>query len=94
MAKNYYGFIQKKYRQPDYERVVFCKCRAYYKAKNGKLFMVVAEPHFLIAEKWGANIDHYSILRQDKDCCREIRSDIKTQKETMSVIEKLLEKNQ
>jgi len=94
MAKNNYGFIQKKYRQPDYEREVFCKCRAYYKAKNGKLFMVVAEPHFLKAEMWGADIDHYSILRQDEDCCRVIRSDIKTQKETMSVIERLLEKNQ
>ena len=94
MAKNNYGFIQKKYRQPDYEREVFCKCRAYYRANNGKLFMVEAEPHFLKAEKWGAGIDHYSILRQDEDCCRVIRSDIKTQKETMSVIERLLEKNQ
>lgn len=94
MAKNNYGFIQKKYRQPDYEREVFCKCRAYYRANNGRLFMVEAEPHFLMAEKWGADIDHYSILRQDEDCCRVIRSDIETQKEAMSVIERLLEKNQ
>lgn len=93
MAKNTYGFIQKKYRQPNYEREVFCKCRAYYKAGNGKLFMVVAEPHYLIAEKWGAPIDHYDILRQDDDCCRVVRSEIKTQKEAMRIIELLLNKN-
>lgn len=93
MAKNGFGFIQKKYRQPDYEREVFCKCRAYYKAENGKLFMVVAEPHFLCSEKWGAPIDHYDVLRQDEDCCKPIKTEIKTQKEAMSIIERLLAKN-
>lgn len=93
MPKNYYGFIQKKYRQPDYEREVFCCCRAYYKAGNGKLFMVVACPHFLRSEKWGAPIEHYEILRQDEDCCRCIASEIKTQKKAMEILEKVLEKN-
>ncbi len=93
MATNNFGFIQKKYRQPDYEREVFRKCRAYYKAGNGKLFMVVAEPHFLKTEKWGAEIDHYDILRQDEDCCRPIQSNIKAQKRAMALIESLLEKN-
>lgn len=93
MAKNTFGFIQKKYRQPDYEREVFCSCRAYYKAGNGKLFMVVAYPHFLCGEKWGANIDHYEVLRQDEDCCRMIAYEIKSQKKAMEIIERLLTKN-
>jgi hypothetical protein len=91
--KNNFGFIQKKYRQPDYEREVFCKCRAYYKADNGNLFMVIACPHFLCAEKWGARIDHYDVLRQDVDCCRPIASDIKSQKKAMEIIERLLAMN-
>lgn len=93
MAVNNFGFIQKKYRQPDYEREVFCKCRAYYKAENKKLFMVVACPHFLCGEQWNARIDHYEVLRQDEDCCRMIAADIKTQKRAMEIIERLLEKN-
>jgi hypothetical protein len=93
MAKNTFGFIQKKYRQPDYEREVFCSCRAYYKAENGKLFMVVAEPHFLVGEKWGANIDHYDVLRQDEGCCRTVRRDIKSQKKAMEILEHCLAKN-
>lgn len=93
MAKNQYGFIQKKYRQPDYEREVFCKCRAYYKAGNGKLFMVVACPHFLCAEQWGAIIDHYEILRQGDGCCHQISADIKSQKKAMEILEHLLAKN-
>lgn len=93
MAKNTFGFIQKKYRQPDYEREVFSSCRAYYKAGNGKLFMVVACPHFLCGEKWGANIDHYEVLRQDDDCCRMIANEIKSQKKAMEIIERLLAKN-
>ena len=93
MAKNTFGFIQKKYRQPDYEREVFGSCRAYYKAGNGKLFMVVACPHFLCGEKWGANIDHYEVLRQDEDCCRMIACEIKSQKKAMEIMERLLTKN-
>ena len=93
MAKNTFGFIQKKYRQPDYEREVFCSCRAYYKAGNGKLFMVVACPHFLCGEKWGADIDHYEVLRQDEDCCRMIAYEIKSQKKAMEILERLLAKN-
>ena len=94
MAKNTFGFIQKKYRQPDYEREVFCNCRAYYKSGNGKLFIVVACPHFLCGEKWGANIDHYDVLRQDEDCCHMIANEIKSQKKAMEIIERLLAKNE
>lgn len=93
MATNKFGFIQKKYRQPNYEREVFCECRAYYKAKNGKLFMIVACPNFLIGEKWGSKIEHYEILRQDEDCCECLAHDIKTQKKAMEIIERLLAKN-
>jgi len=93
MAKNTFGFIQKKYRQPDYEREVFCNCRAYYKAGNGKTFIVEARSYFLTGETWGANIDHYNVLRQDETCCIPIRSDIKSQKQAMEIIERLLTKN-
>lgn len=93
MAKNTFGFIQRKYRQPDYEREVFCQCRAYYKAENGKKFIIVACPHFLRSERWGAPIDHYEVLRQDEGCCRGIAYDVKTQKRVMEILERLLEKN-
>jgi len=93
MAKNTFGFIQKKYRQPYYERRVGGCCRAYYKAGNDKLFMVVACPHFLCGERWEANIDHYEVLRQDEDCCRMIAREIKSQKKAMEIIERLLTKN-
>ena len=55
--------------------------------------MVVAEPNYLCSEKWGAHIDHYDILRQDENCCRPIRSEIKSQKAAMEIIERLLAKN-
>ena len=42
MAKNTFNFIQKKYRQPDYQREVFGSAKAYYKAGNGKVFIVAA----------------------------------------------------
>ena len=93
MAKNYFGFIQKKYRQPDFEREVFCNCRAYYKAGNGKLFIVVACPRFLRGEQWRGDIDHYQVLRQDEDCCHVIAYGVKTQKKAMEIIEWLLAKN-
>lgn len=93
MAKNTWGFIQKRYRQPDYEREVFCNCRAYYKAGNGKIFFVEARAYFLTGETWGARIDHYDVMRQDETCCRPIRYDIKSQKQAMELIERLLAKN-
>lgn len=93
MATNNFGFIPKKYRQPDYEREVFCRANAFYKAENGKLFIVAAMPHYLCSEKWGARIDHFEILWQDKNCRHMIRSGVKTMKETMAIVERLLEKN-
>ena len=93
MAKNTFGFIQKKYRQPDYEREIFCNYRAYYKAGNGKLFMIEACPQSACGEKWGANIDHYNVLHQDEDCCKVIAYDIKSQKKVIEIMERLLTNN-
>ena len=93
MATNRFGFIQKKYRQPNYERELFCNACAYYIAGNGKRFIVEACPHFLSGEKWGARIDHYEIQRHDEDGRRTLAYDIKSQKRAMEIIERLLAKN-
>lgn len=93
MAKNTYGFIQKKHRQPHYYKELFCNYNAVYIAEDGTEFMVEANPHFLVAERLGAYIDHYTILRQDSDCRKVIASYVKTQKRAMEIVEKLLEKH-
>ena len=72
---------------------MFCSANAFYKAENGKLFIVAAMPHYLCSEKWGARIDHFEICRQDEKCRHLIRGDVKTMKETMAILERLLEKN-
>lgn len=94
MAKNIIGFIPKKYRQPLYYREVFCCANAIYIADNNTVFIVEARPHHSVAEKWGARIDHYDILKQGEKCRTPLRCNLKTMKETMSIIEKLLSKNQ
>lgn len=92
MAKNTYGFIQKKYRQPHYYQELFCKYNAVYITENGTELMVEANPHFLCSEYLGADIDHYQILRRDTDCRRVLADNIKTQKRAMELIEKYIEK--
>ena len=94
MATNNFGFIPKKYRQPDYYREVFCYANAIYHAENGKEFIIVAKPHYSVFEKWGARIDHYEVLRQDDDCRRPMSDELKTMKEAMAILEWLLEKNE
>ena len=92
MAKNIYGFIQKKYRQPTFYKEFFCHYNAVYVLENGTELMVEARPHFLVSEHLGALIDHYQILVREPDCRRVLKSDIKTQKKAMELLEKYIEK--
>ena len=93
MPNNSYGFINKKYRQPHYYRNYFGYYNAVYLTEKDNQLMVEARPHFLRSEKLGAPIESYQILIQRTDHRQVLRTDIKTQKKAMEVLEKLLEKN-
>lgn len=88
-----YGFIPKKYRQPNNYRICFCKYEAVYlkQTENGtEIYYVVAEPKGF-TEGIGAPIDHFVILKQYPDCRRPVTFEkLKTMKRTMEVLEKVL----
>lgn len=86
MAKNTWGFIQKKYRQPDHYDNFFSYCNAIYYAPSGQEYMIEARPSLLCSEKWGADIDHYEIIKREPDCRRTVATDIKTQKKAMEIL--------
>lgn len=92
MAKNNYGFICSRYRQPYMYDLIFSKYNAKYHTKNGREVMIEAVPHFLSILRPGANVDHYDVLIQEPDCRRVIRSGLKSQKAAIEIIEKLIEK--
>lgn len=92
MAKNYFNFILKRYRQPDYYREVFCDACAIYRTGNGKQFIVEARP-YMGSNGWGKEIDHYQILKQTDNCRIVLHDNIKSQKQAMSIIERILAKN-
>ena len=92
MAKNNYGFISKRYRQPDTYREIFGHYNAIYFTKSGGKVMVEAETSYLGSKTIGAEITHYEILRQDPDCRRTLNSGIKTQKKAIELIEKYINK--
>ena len=90
MAKNEYGFIQKKYRQPRRYDLIFCNWNALYETKQGKTIMVEAIPHYLCSNKQGAKIDHYLILIQEPTCRRALAHGVKTQKQCMELLENFI----
>lgn len=92
MPNNNCGFIQKKYRQPDYYKNYFCYYNAVYLTPQGNTLMVEARPHFLRTEKIGAPIESYEIIIQRPDHRQVLHSGIKTQKKAMELLEKLLVK--
>lgn len=92
MAKNYFNFILKRYRQPDYYREIFCDACAIYHSENGKQFMIEARP-YMGSNGWGKEIDHYNILKQTDNGRILLHNNIKSQKQAMAIIERLLAKN-
>lgn len=93
MATNNFGFIPKKYRQPVNYRLIFANWNAIYYAENGKVFMIEAQVYRLASERIGMKIESFDILRQDTDCRRPLHTGIKTFKEVMAIMERILEKN-
>ena len=92
MAKNRYGFVISRYRQPIRYREIFLMWKAIYRSKSGTEYHLQARPHFLNSNWEGAEIDHYEILRQDPDCRRRVCPDKKSMKAAFEVLERLLEK--
>ena len=91
MAKNRFGFIQKKYRQPDYEREVFGSAWAHYKAGNGKVFIVAAHTKKFGSSEWGGTIKGYEVCEQREQVY--VLSVVPSQKQAMEELEQLLAEN-
>ncbi len=91
MAKNIFGFIQKKYRQPDYEREVFGSAKAYYKAGNGRELIVAACTKKYGSSQWGADIKEYEVCEQRENV--HVLRIVTSQKQAMEELEKLLTEN-
>ena len=91
MAKNTFGFIQKKYRQPDYEREVFGSATAYYKAGNGKVFIVAACTKKYGSSTWGDPIKEYEVCEQREQV--HVLRIVPSQKQAMKKLEQLLAEN-
>ena len=92
MPKNSYGFIMKKYRQPDYYRQIFSNYAGIYHTANGTELHFEAVPHFLCSNPINANIEAYRILVQCHDCRRILANGFKSQKAAMEAFEKLFNK--
>jgi len=91
MAKNTFGFIQKKYRQPDYEREVFGSAKAYYRAGNGKTFIVAACTKKYGSSKWGDTIKEYEVCEQRENV--HVLRIVPSQKKAMEELEQILAEN-
>jgi len=91
MATNRFGFIQKKYRQPDYEREVFGSATAYYKAGNGKVFIVAACTKKYGSSTWGDPIKEYEVCEQREQVY--VLRIVPSQKQAMKELERLLAEN-
>lgn len=91
MATNRFGFIQKKYRQPDYEREVFGSAWAHYKAGNGKVFIVAACTKKYGSSKWGDTIKEYEVCEQREQVY--VLRIVPSQKQAMKELEQLLTEN-
>ena len=93
MAKNQYGFISKRYRQPVRYELIFSNwCGVYHSVKNEKTttYYLEAVPSYLAFNKQGAYIDHYELTWQDVDCRRPIGGHYKTQKAAIEMLEQYL----
>lgn len=89
MAKNQYGFISNRYKQPIKYELIFCSWNAVYNGNDGKKYMIEAEPHYLALNKNGAEVMEYQVLRQDEDCRRAMGRS-KTQKGAIEILSKYL----
>lgn len=92
MPKNEIGFILKRHRQPDYYRIAFEQARAYYKAENGREFVVVACTNNRYGGGLNRDIKFYWVCEQ-RELIYSIHENVTSQKKAMEYIEELLESN-
>lgn len=93
MATNDYGFIPKKFIQPNRYELYFLNWNALYRAENGTVFMIEAQVYRYSLNRIGEKIETFDILVQRPDCRFQLQTGIKTFKEAVAIIERLLEKN-
>lgn len=91
MAKNQYGFISNRYKQPIKYELIFANwCGVYRSEKDGKTYYLEAIPSYLAFNKQGAEVWRYQVTWQDVDCRRSIGGLYKTQKDAIEVLSKYL----
>lgn len=93
MATNSYGFIQKRYTQPHHYEERFGYFGAIYHTNKGEVLMIEARPHFMHrGNNLDARIDHYDVLLKTPQSWAMLRHDIKSQKQAVQYVERLVEK--
>jgi len=92
MPKNNIGFILKRHKQPDYYRESFGQARAYYKAGNGREFVIVACTNNRYGGGLNRDIKFYWVCEQ-RELVYPIYSNVPSQKKAMELLESLLEMN-
>ena len=89
MAKNSYGFINKRYPQPIKYDLIFASWNAIYRGRNGKKYMIEARTSFFKLQHNNNEIEYYNVLMQDEDCRRQLNPrPLKTQKAAIELISK------
>ena len=89
--KNQYGFIPARYKQPHSYRLIFGGWCAIYKyPKTGVEYHLQLMPKLHISRE---NASHIQVLRQDKDCRRQISEQLTTIKAAVDIIERIFDKS-
>ena len=90
MLKNRYGFIPKRYRQPEQYRMIFTDWVAVYRhPETGEEYHIELNSYFLNH----AYAKDVSVLVQCKDCRRQIGPSHKTIKDAVADLERILQKS-
>lgn len=86
--KNQYGFVPKRYRQPDRYRLMGIGwCAIYKHPETGAEYHLQLMPSVLSLSPTDAK--HIQVLRQDKDCRRSVSEWLTTIKAAVEVVDRL-----
>lgn len=90
MLKNRYGFIPKRYRQPERYLKIFSNYVAIYRhPETGEEYHIQLNSYFLNR----AYAEDVSVLIQCKDCRRQIGPRHKTIKDAVAALERIFQNN-
>lgn len=90
MLKNRYGFIPKRYRQPEQYRMIFTNYVAvYHHPETGEVYHIELNSYFLNR----AYAKDISVLVQCKDCRRQIGQCYTTIKDAVAALERIFQKS-